>query len=183
MGFLDSVGGFFGDWAGPLAGALGLYSAYQKDQSGKDYAKALQAQEQYNYDNAKLQNDAYNNYLNQAYGIAQGNAAAQNAATAAFREAFYASEAERQKQLKKGKKQLRRHTKKALANLTPYQAAGLAALPQHSALFDKGASALGLLGAYLQSPEQMAKLNQDGPILERGARTMPELPEHMRAKK
>lgn len=167
------------DWLLPaLTTGMDMYDAYSQGQSNKDYADLLADREQWKYDQAKESHDAYSNYMNMANGIAQGNAAAANARAGAIAGAFNAAEQRRIGASKKGKKDLKRTHKRAISYLTPYRVAGESMIAPTLNMFNQGVEGLNLMNAYMQTPEQMAKMNQSGPILDMSA-GLGQLPEWM----
>lgn len=156
----------FLDIAPFITGGLGLVGSYISGQSRDDIADAYRRQDQADYEYAQSEADRYAAYANGQAGAAAG--------------AHNASEAARMAAAQKAIGSLGASQKKSLKYLKPYRKAGKEVLPYHTQAYKEGVQALSLLNAYMNSPEQLAKLDQSGPMVEMGAKSIGQyLPKHM----
>lgn len=176
-GLFGSIIGAVEDYAPVIGAAGGLYDAYNQSQSRSDYADLVQRQEQEKYDAAAAERQNYLNYLDQYNAAAEQNRAASAAASRSAAAAANATQNAKLAAGKRGRKQLRKQHQKSLGYLNPFIEAGHNILPAHTQAAQTGLEGLGLLAAYLQSPEQMKKMDQSKPLLQHGL-GLP-LPEHM----
>lgn len=177
---LDKIGDFVSNNKKVIGTGLSVYDALQKGDTRDKYAGLLGQQEQERYDQYLNQYGQYKNALEQGYANQQANAAANNAGRSAYLKAHAAAQAAKIAQLQKAKKILKKGKKKAAKHFAPWEQAGLAVLPSHVQATQEGLQGLSLLNAYLQSPENMAKLGASSSPTEIGAQeVVPYLPSHV----
>lgn len=146
------------DFIKPVASVVGgLWDGYQQHSTGSDFADALRAQEDRRYADAKQYYDAYTNWLGQSQAAA-GSAAAANAAAAA------ATDANRRAALKRAMKFQKKQYNQAQGMYQPYADVGRRLLPQAEQTYGNSLGGMNLLFGYLNSPGQLAKLNQAAPV-------------------
>lgn len=156
MGFFDSLtssGG--GGWGDILSGALGLASAYNQQNAQQDYVDMLKQQEKQKYDTELANYNAYNEWLagyNQAKGSGGGGGSGKKDGALSFYNSL----------------------------MRPYAKAGKKAVKKASKLYGQGAKGLGLLNAYLSTPQMMAQLQQPVTFENTAAPMASYLPDYMK---
>lgn len=173
MSLLDDISGFFSKnktWLDPLVSTgMDLYGASQKDSAIQGYNDAMRQGIEQDYNSQKANYDAYNKYLNeQYYPWQQASQAAAGAAAAARAKNARMEEDNRLAASKKAAKIEHRGYKNALALLQPYINAGQQVLPQMTNSYLSGLNGMNMLGAYLQSPQFVNRLNQSVPAAQTG---------------
>jgi len=150
-------GGWFtrnADWLKPVVGAgLNAWKQSQADDAQGQYLDYLRQREQANYDAYMQQANAYNAQLGQGGGGNNGAAAA----------AARATEANRMAASKKANRVSRKTYKKLLAMYAPYKQTADQLLPQMQQTYENSLGMQNSMLKYLNSPEQVAKLDAAGP--------------------
>lgn len=167
-GILDSIGGFIDgnkSWLKPVL-SLGsnLYKKNQSSNNMSDYIQLMKQQEDQNFANDQAYNSAAQAYNAQVAGASNANrAAAASAAAANQANALAASN--------KANKQMNKVYDKNKKIYEPYKDTAAALLPQMTKAYTDSLSGYNMLNAYLNTPEQLAKLNSSKPQWATGAPT------------
>ena len=153
------------DWLKPVL-SLGsnIYKKSEDSRNKSDYINILKAQEDKNF----AENQAYN-LAAQAYN--ERAAANANANSAAAASASAANQRNAQAAGNKAAKQLDKVYAADMDTFRPYKETADKLLPQMTAAYEGGLGGLNMLNAYLNSPEQLAKMNQGKPQWATGAPT------------
>lgn len=176
MSWLDDIGSFISSnittplqsnksWLNPLlGGALGAYQISNKNDERQSTLDWMTQQEQKNYDTAKQNYQAYQDYLGQYNNWAAGAAKARAAAAAAHAKAARQTEANRQKAEKKALKNLNASYETAKGYYQPFYNAATAVLPQVQKTYGTALDTMGMLAQYLTKADQMKKLAMPGNV-------------------
>lgn len=162
----DEIGNFLSgnsSWLKPVL-SLGsnLYKKSESSSNMDDYIKLLRSQEDKNFADNQAYNSAAQAYNEQAQAAANANAAASAAASAANQRNAQAAQ-------NKAAKQMDRTYGENMDIFRPYKETADKLLPQMTAAYESGLGGLNMLNAYLNSPEQLAKMNQSKPQWATGA--------------
>lgn len=129
------------------------YNNYKQDSARDQYSQAMRDKEQYNYDQAKANHDAYLQYAQELQTHNSANAAAAQAAHAQSEQARLAALANAQGILQS-------HYGKAQQQLDPYTQMGERLIPPVEATYRAGLTGSQDLLKAMMTPENMAKMNK-----------------------
>lgn len=168
MGILNDIGGWLSsnsDWLKPtLSLGSNLYKYNQSSGNQANYISMLKQQEDRKFADTQAYNDAARAYNEQV-------ASAQNANAAAAARASAINQANAQAAKNKAAKQMDKVYKRNLEIYKPFKNTALDLLPQMSKAYSDSLTGYNMLAAYLQRPEQMAKLDLNRPQWAVGAPT------------
>lgn len=172
MSIFSSIGDFIGsnsNWLKPVLNlGSNILGQSQRKSNMDDYLDSLRAAEQRNYDQAKLEHDAYADW-------AEGAAAARNAAAASSASAARANEASRVNAAKKGLKTEKKAFQTIKGIYEPFANTSKELLPVMTGAYRQGVDNLSMLNAFMTNP---AKMNNSIPAYAINA----PLPEYARTK-
>lgn len=160
MGIFDDITGFISgnqSWLKPVL-SLGsnLYKKSEDSRNKSDYINLLKAQEDRNFADNQAYNLAAQAYNAQAAANANANSAAAASAAAANQRNAQAAQ-------NKASKQMDKVYGENMEIFRPYKETADKLLPQMTAAYESGLGGLNMLNAYLNTPEQLAKMNQNKP--------------------
>lgn len=144
-----------------------LFGYWNTKNTADDYVQSMRDKEQYAYDMAKLNNDAYAQYLQGANAHSAGAAGAASAAHAA-------SEAQRMAALQKAIGFSMDMMKKANKDLKPYRKAGRQVIKPATDIYLKGLEGLGKVSETMLSPEGMKPLTAKSGFYDQQVGPLPE---------
>lgn len=163
------------NWAAIAAAAAqagaSIYNANQQGKASSSAADILKAHEQYKYDQAKKNYDAYNAYLAQKQAAGGGGG---GGASAAYNAAMQ-TEKRRRKKFKRAKKEYKQNFEQnVIPQMQPYVDMGHRLIPQVEQTYGNALSGMNALGQYLQSPERMQRMEPTGPTTQQNIGALPE---------
>lgn len=152
------------DFIGPVLNfGSNLYDNYNKQNTQGGINDLISGMINRDYQDQLSYNDAAKQYNDQYYQYMLGEQAASNSAAAARASAARTNEVRGRQAAKKANKKLMAGYNSAKSRFQPYADVGSRVMPQIESTYGSGLGLLGALQAYLQQPNQMAKLSMSKP--------------------